>query len=138
MAAPLPQPPPKPSMESLLYEARSRIIWGEEPARVAAWLREQKVEPHRIADILKSAQAERADIIRKKGIDEVFMGVTSLVLSALLLVVMWNYITGRGQVGPYLGFVGLVGVYGIFCIARGLNWIYSGASLRGSVTDMED
>ena len=73
-------------IESLCWEARAKISWGDPPGEVAAWLKIEGMEPRRIEEIIQACVKERADDIRKRGIADVAIGMGLLLAGALLFL----------------------------------------------------
>ena len=127
---------PQPSKdESLIIEARARIIWGDSPAAVETWLQEQKLDQTLIDDVIRVSTRERSLEVRKRGISEIFIGIGiglagGAVIGAMFLIGIFHL---RG-----LGLAGVVVAYGVYRLLRGLMWLGQGGTMQGSVTDMND
>jgi hypothetical protein len=125
--------PNPPSTESLIWEARARIMWGEKPHKVKEYLTENGVEQRMIDDIIKVSLKERASEIRQRGVTELLCGVGIALLGgsgfgAMYLIGYWH--------SKVFAACGLAVAYGLFRLIRGLSWVSDGSNMRGSITDM--
>ena len=123
------------STESLIYEARARIIWGEKADAVFEWLGENGVPEQLSRDIIRTSLKERALEIRKRGASEIIIGLAIAALGA-------GGIAGMNFVGVFSsrigGLCGLAAVYGLYRLMRGIVWVIEGGKTHGSITDLGD
>jgi len=121
--------------ESLIWEARAQIMWGDAPEKVAEGLRAQGVDEQRIQEVLRASILERDTEIRRRGVRETILGggLVALAVGAGFLIVASST---KANMGRLFGGCLLVGFYGVYRLARGLSWMYSGSKMRGSVAAM--
>jgi hypothetical protein len=115
--------------ESIIWEARARIIWGEPTAQISEWMKEQGLDQSLIDDTILTCQKERAVEIRKRGIGELIIGSSIItVMVVVFLVLIYFDVMLRISV--------VVVLYGVYRLIRGIDMILSGGRMKGSVTDI--
>ena len=119
--------------ESLIYEARARIMWGDSEYDVSDWLASQGVDSDRIEELMLACRKERDSAIRKRGITELVTGILIVVVAVVVGLSMLNISYGSGK---GLGGAVVLGLYGLYKANNGLNWLYAGGKTRGSITDI--
>src|SRR5262245_15184762 len=94
-------------------EARSRIMWGDAPESVLAFLREHGFGDQEALAILARFQQERARGIRESAIKRILIGV--LLVLAPIGTYAWCVISGviNTKLVGVSAFVGLVGLWRI-------------------------
>ncbi len=119
--------------QSIVIEARARIIWGESLTEIRQWLSAQGLSASAVETIISQCTHERAAEIRRIGWREVCLG-------GLLLLVCVGICAAMHITGIYFARIGilavLIGLVGVWRITKGIDCILSGARARGSVTDM--
>jgi hypothetical protein len=119
--------------ENAIWEARARIMWGENPTQVARWLRDQDVPETLVDDTIRNCLKERAIEVRRRGIHQTFVGVAAIALALGAYFTMLS--TGVVHSRIFV-IVLLAGMYGLWQASSGLMLLFSGGSARGSVGDM--
>lgn len=119
----MPQPP---SLESLIWDARARIMWGESTSEVTEWLKSQGVEQQRIDEIIQTCQKERDLAVRKRGINEVVIG-SLCVVACVGIVIAAERIAVWNVLGAF---------FGAYLVISGVFKLMQGGSTPGSLTDM--
>ena len=71
----------KPQM-SLAWEARAKIIWGDKPDDVHAWLVGSRIDHFTADQIVAVAVSERASTMRKNGLRDLCIGIPISLVSA--------------------------------------------------------
>jgi len=122
-------------LESIIWEARARISWGDPQAEVVEWLQKQGVEQNLIDDLIRVSLKERDAEIRKRGVVEISIGGFILAVAASMLIGM--FASGVAVRGIYVA-SGAAGIYGLYRISRGWEWLFVGGKVRGSITEMGD
>jgi hypothetical protein len=117
-------------LEKLIFEARAKIIWGEAPQSIAAWLRSHGIDDRRIQEVLGAAMRERDTEIRRQGSHELVIGILITAVSGGLMLLMGssNMRSSRIFILFFAGFV-----YGSYRLASGAVLLAKGANARGSV-----
>ncbi len=119
--------------EQTSQEGRSRILWGDSPEKVSAWLREQGFTSAQIEDVLKTAQLERAQAVRAAGIDDMIMGFLFILIFGGMFLVMF-FTRLRFALVDFTGLSGAA--YGLYRLLRGVYHLMEGGSYQGSVTEL--
>ena len=123
------------SRESLIYEARARIIWGDAPEEVAEWLASQGVEEEKVRQIVWACLKERRDEVRRKGLAELLIG--ALITTAGAFGIGGMHFVGIVHSKAFALFI-LVGLYGLYRAGKGLVYLVSGHRIPGSLTEMDE
>jgi len=127
--------------DELIVEARAKIIWGEEPLSVRAYLTSNGMSAAdadaKIAELTHERNAE----IRGLGIRNILIGAVILVVGGLLLY--WTHATANtpmGRVRTGKGTVGVVIVmlFGLWKLVYGVISAVSPKSEHRSIPDMEE
>ena len=123
------------NLESLMWDARARIMWGEAIDKVADSLMEQGVDSDRVDELIRACLKERAADIRRRGISELFIGVGIIVLAGLVIVGMFSagFIAGK-----LFAACVVAAFYGFYRGVRGGFWLWDGARTRGSIATLDD
>lgn len=127
--------PKPPTTESLIWEARARIMWGEQPHIVKEFLQDNGVAQIMIDDIVRVSLKERASEIRRRGVSEIASGLGIGLLGGagfltMQLIDLWH--------SKVFALCGLAVGYGAFRLIRGLSWLSDAGNMRGSITDMNN
>ena len=123
------------SLESLIWEARAKLMWGDDPREIHEWLEASGVDEGRIVDILRVCAHERDRAVRKQGAIQI---AYSMVLCLLgiggLFALCWTGLR-LVEVGAVCALVAAVGIYRF---AVGLDKLVRGGRIEGSVSDLRD
>jgi hypothetical protein len=129
-------------IEKLEIEARARITWGDSPADVREWLLNQGVNNLQTDEILREFLAERGASMRKRGLQNVIVGVGAIALAVgigfapRLLGEVFDLAFRRR--GWFMAGGGLLGIYGAKQLADGIERLLMGARASGADSDVED
>jgi len=127
--------------DELIVEARAKIIWGEEPLSVRAYLTSNGMSAAdadaKIAELTHERNAE----IRGLGIRNILIGAVILVVGGLLLY--WTHATANtpmGRVRTGKGTVGLVIVmlFGLWKLVNGIISLVRPKSEHRSIPDITE
>ena len=110
-----------PRYESAYWEARARVMWGQSRADVREWLQGHPIRPADIEAMLDSCFAERAQVMRRKGLRDLLLAAGLIVVGA---VALW--------IDPWGG---VLLVYSVFHLFRGIGRLFRGAKAAGTVSD---
>ncbi|HYF48098.1 MAG TPA: hypothetical protein VEJ63_01735 [Planctomycetota bacterium] len=130
--------------ESAIWEGRARIMWGESPEEVSAWMQSQGVEAQRADDVIQLALQERSAEARRRGMIQLFMGIGIVaVCGGVLYFLVVGYgalskTTGAGSRGPgaLAGVLFLGVLYGLWQLIDGIMLLVRGGRAKGSVASM--
>lgn len=102
--------------KALIYEARAKIFWGYSVSKVKTWLASQGVPPQQIDEFVTLCLAEYRREKRQEGIRNLGVGSTFLIISILVII-----LCVKKQLGRIGGYPVALGMYGIWCIIKGLD-----------------
>ena len=118
--------------DKVISEARARIIWGESPLSVRAFLISNGISEAVAEAKLAEFNLERSAEIRKIGLRNILIGVVLTGTSGITL-----YVVGLGPIRA-LGLVGLAGLYGLWKLVDGVIYLVRPQSERKSIPDIEE
>ncbi|HZR16382.1 MAG TPA: hypothetical protein VFE51_03570 [Verrucomicrobiae bacterium] len=122
------------SIETIIAEARARIIWGEPPLEVRDFLISNGVSDL-VADAkLKEFLIERNQELRRIGLRNVLIGAV-LTIAASITIYLWLPFLGNANYG--VGLVGIAGIYGFWKLVRGIVYLVRPQSEPKSMADIE-
>jgi hypothetical protein len=114
-------------------EARSKILWGDEPAEVTRFLMSQGFSADEADDTIAPVLAERADAIRKAGTGKLFSGIGMIMVPIVTFLVMLS--AGYLNI-KILGVTVAIGLWGLSRGISGAIMLISPKSEKGDVGDM--
>ncbi|QJW96677.1 hypothetical protein [Frigoriglobus tundricola] len=122
--------------ESVAVEARAKNFWGARPDTVLQFLKSNNVGENDARALIEAVLTERAESVRRDGVTKIWSG-------ALLVMVPIAYFFGSWGL---LGFVlvkllvalGLVGLFGLARLAKGLSMAISPRSVSGDLSNPAD
>ena len=124
-------------LERLAVQARARITWGESQASVRDWLTTEGITQPWTDKILDLAMTERSRSIRRKGLWDLFIGMTAIVLGIGLAcgLVVINNLFG---IVPMYGVILAAGIalYGLYRILSGITRLILGGHFSGHDSDV--
>jgi len=116
--------------ESLLRDARAKIIWGEAPEAVAEWLLAGGLDRWHVDREIKRFTRERATAVRCEGVGEMWKGAGIFLAGAVPNIGLYL----AGYVHTKLFAVGCAAaLYGIYRFIHGLVLAVTGR-MRGSLS----
>ena len=119
--------------EQAKNEARSKIMWGDDPTQVATFLRTQGFTAEEAQAIIGPIVKERAQAVRKTGMNKIFVGVGMMLIPVVALVIFLSvgYIPMK-----IFGLLVAIGVWGAFRVLNGVIMVLSPKSEKGDVSEM--
>ncbi len=119
-------------------EARAKIIWGEDPESVQAFLRGEGYSPYEARDLVMSFQQERRASLRKEGIKKVALGTALLgaVISAGFFV--FSYPGYHLQTSKVIAGLALAGAYGSWKLIDGATLMLAPGITPGDLAARND
>lgn len=129
------RPAPLPGQANLTqakHQARAKIMWGDAPAEVAAYLVVQGFPREVAAEIVQEFLQERLASIRGNGLVKLGAGGFLLAIPVVTLVVFLAQ--GVIYVKTLLATV-VVGFVGVWFIIKGAMMVFAPKSEAGGVTD---
>jgi hypothetical protein len=113
-------------------EAKARIMWGDPPMQVLAYLRSQGYGKEESSVLVDELVQERAATLRGKGIINIIGGSILICLPVGAIVVLRN----EGYINSKLvGIMFLLGVYGIYLVVKGVLMLMAPKSISGDVEE---
>jgi len=138
-SAPSHSPPHAPRLPGQLdperaqNEARSKIMWGDDPAEVSKFLMSHGFSAEEAKDTLAPMLLERAGTVRKTGMTKIFTGAGMM----LLPVIAWSTFRSIGIFPLKLfGVTVAIGVWGAARVISGTIMFLSPKSEKGDVAEM--
>ncbi|HYC70725.1 MAG TPA: hypothetical protein VEB66_05930 [Opitutaceae bacterium] len=122
--------------EALAVEARARIMWGEPPEKIRAFLASKNLGDKDVDALIEEVLAERAASIRSDGFKKLWLGG-----AAMAMPFAYYYITHA-----WLGFsshklfaaVIVVGVLGLLKATTGLGMVVRPRAVRGDLANANE
>ena len=140
------RPPPEPTEpNSILSEARARIIWGESASSIRDFLTSHGVSETDADAKLKEFKAERNATLRRLDIKNTIIGGVILSASVILLCVAFrhpNMVRTSGtsikRVGANLGMLIFCIFYGLWKLVNGIIYLVRPQSEDASIPDLPE
>jgi hypothetical protein len=136
--------PPEPvEPNSILSEARARIIWGESASSIRDFLTAHGVSEQDADAKIKEFKTERNATIRRVGIKNVLLGAIILSASGILLYLAFKhphiYTNGlRRRSGSSLGVLIFGVFYGLWKLVNGIIYLVRPQSEDASIPDIPE
>lgn len=114
-------------------EARAKTLWGDSREEVVKYLMIQGINATDATELADGMFAERAAIVRGAGLKRVFMGAPMMAFP----VAAWFFFVVEFRFVPVKlwGLTLLVGIYGMYCLLKGLIMFFSPKSEPGDVSE---
>jgi hypothetical protein len=129
------------SPEELNVEARARIVWGEEPSSVHAFLTSNGMSAADADQKIQELVDERNEEVRRIGIRETCIGGAILLLIAIFIWHIFRLPPSRifpDRRGKSIMFGFLVGLFGIWKLFNGLFHLLRPRTETRSIPDMAE
>ena len=127
--------------ETVMTEARARIIWGESSRSVRDFLVSNGISDAEADAKIREFSLERNAEIRGLGLRSILVG-TGLIGAAgvMFWIRVWLINYGILYIGlaKYYAVVGVMGLYGIWRLAKGIFYFVRPQSEHRSIPDMDD
>ena len=127
--------------EGVLNEARARIIWGDEPKTVRAYLVSRGLSQPDADATIKSLLAERNSEIRGIGLRNLLIGLAIVGVTGPLIYLDLSP-THHGTVsvrsGKGLAMLGFLGLIGVWKLLKGIIYLLRPQSEHSSVSGMDN
>ena len=118
--------------DPIAVEARAKLMWGESPAKVKAYLEEKKVGPAESEALIESILAENAEATRRTCWIRIVMG--TLLMLAPLAYYMVTRLVGFIQLKLFAALI-VLGVIGIARATNGLSMVLRPRKVTYSLAD---
>jgi hypothetical protein len=121
--------------EEAKIEARAKIIWGEPPEKVLAFLQENGLGDKDAFSLLSELKKERAGNIRSSGVKKITIGALLVPIPLIAyLFFMWAEVISL----KIMAVTGLVGVVGAWKVIEGISMIVAPNSERGDLSNISE
>src|ERR1041385_1350316 len=118
------------------HEARAKMLWGDPPLQVLAYLLSQGFSREDASELVQEFLKERMRTIRIKGIKYVSIDI---VLFGVPAVAFLNYsLGGRLPRSRAIGFLAVVGLFGVGLLIKGIGLLLSPKSHSGDASEEID
>jgi hypothetical protein len=119
--------------EQAKKEARSKILWGDEPPAVIMFLKTQGFTAEEANNIVQVVLDERKKTVRATGMKKIFSGIGMLCVPAVVGVafLMVDFLPIQ-----LLGAAVCVGVWGFFRGLSGILMIVAPKGEKGNVSEL--
>lgn len=114
------------------HEAKAKIFWGDEPAKVVSFLRMQGFSPDEASSFVRAMTQERAAATRANGVRKIVIGIGMM----LVPVVAYFIFTSMGYLPIKLfGMTVAVGLWGGWMAFDGIFMVAAPKMESGDVAD---
>jgi hypothetical protein len=121
--------------ESIIRDARAKVVWGEPRQEVFAFLQSSGFGDKEASDILDTIFRERAADIRKSGITKIIIGIFWIMVLIGYLVV--SAIIGIIEL-KLLVLAGISALVGSWKIIEGIGYIIRPSSETGDLSNLQE
>ena len=121
--------------EEAKIEARAKIIWGEPPEKVLAFLQENGFGDKDAFALLSEFKKERAANIRSSGVKKITIG--ALLVPIPLITYLFFMSAGYINI-KIMAVTGLIGIVGGWKIIDGISMIVVPSSERGDLSNLSE
>ena len=132
--------------DTLITEARARIIWGESPSSVRDFLTTNGFSPTEADVQIKNFRSERNAEIRKIGFRNALIGAALIAGAGIVLYLSFKYLSAHntGYYGSQRGVGGIIGLsligvfYGLWKLVNGIVDLVRPQSEDESIPDLSE
>jgi hypothetical protein len=114
-------------------EARAKTLWGDSREEVVKFIMMQGISAAEATEIAAGLFAERTATIRNTGLKKILMGIPM----TLFPIIAWIFFVAVIHVLfiKIWALTMVVGLYGMYCLLKGLIMFFSPGSEPGDVSD---
>lgn len=119
--------------EQAKKEARAKILWGDDPADVAKFLRTNGFNAQEAQDIIAPLLAERAAAVRKTGMNKIFTGIGMVcvpIIGAIIFLAIGFFPV------KIFGALVCIGLWGAYRVLTGTMMVIAPKGEKGDVSEM--
>ena len=120
--------------EPLVIDARAKIIWGESPEKVLAFLQSKSVGDKDAFELIEELMKERADSIRDDGVKKAWVGV--LFVLAPIVYYFVSMFIGYWSMKFFAALI-VLGAVGLAKITSGLSMVLRPRAVTGDLANAE-
>ena len=118
--------------EQAKKEARSKILWGDEPPSVIMFLKTQGFGAQEANAIVQEVLDERKKDIRKNGMKKIFTGSAMVGVGVVTLIIFLVAFLPTTLLGAGV----CIGIWGFFRILTGIMMVVAPKGEKGNVSEM--
>lgn len=118
--------------EQAKKEARSKILWGDEPPSVIMFLKTQGFGAQEANDIVQAVLEERKTDIRKNGMKKIFTGIAMIGVGVITLIIFLVAFLPTTLLGAGV----CIGIWGFFRGLTGVMMVVAPKGEKGNVSEM--
>jgi hypothetical protein len=118
--------------ERAIGEARSKIMWGDDPKQVMMFLRGNGFSPEEASATVNEFISERTKTVRAEGVAKLIRGGALMCVPVFALIGFLQYRFFPIQV---LGVSMMIGCYGFYLVIKGLFMMIAPKAEGGDVAD---
>jgi hypothetical protein len=115
------------------HEARAKMLWGEPPLQVLAYLLTQGFSREDASELVQEFLRERIRTIRLKGIKYTCTGAALLFFPAVAALSYW--LSGHFPRSRAVGFLGALGILGAWFLFKGIGLVIWPGSDSGDAAE---
>jgi len=119
------------------HEARAKMLWGDAPLQVMAYLLTQGFNHEEASELVQEFLKERIRTIRLKGIKYIVVGAVMLLIPLARFLVYWFGDAGFPRAGA-IGFLAVIGLFGAGLLFKGIGLLISPKSQSGDASEEID
>jgi hypothetical protein len=123
---------PQMNHEQALHEAKAKILWGDSPLQVKAYLASQGFSREEATELVDELFAERAATIRGNGIMKIITGACLICLPIAFYIV--SMLIGILYLYPFAATI-MAGIWGMWQVIKGISMLVAPKSEEGDVSE---
>jgi hypothetical protein len=118
--------------EPIAVEARAKIMWGESPAKVHAFLMSKNVGEKDATTLLEEVITERAETVRSDGTKKLWIG--GLFVAAPIAYYFVSHAVGYWSLKFFAGLI-VLGAVGIAKVTKGVSMVFRPRAVTGDLSN---
>lgn len=119
--------------EDIAVDARAKIMWGESPEKIQAYLMSKNVGEKDAAALMAEILAERSATIRADGLKKIWIG-SAFVAAPILYYFVTHLWIGYWNLKAFAGLVVLAAI-GLVKLTSGIGMVLRPSATRGSLAN---
>jgi len=123
---------PQMNHEQALHEAKAKILWGDSPLQVKAYLASQGFSREEAYELVDELFSERAATIRGNGIMKIITGACLICLPIAFSIV--SMLIGILYLYPFAATI-MAGIWGMWQVIKGISMLVAPKSEEGDVSE---
>jgi hypothetical protein len=124
--------------DTLITEARARIIWGDSPSSVREFLISNGMSGAEADIRIKEFNVERNTEIRRIGFRNILIGAPLLAVSGVAAYLIFSRIAGGYAIAKCFGFVVIGVMFGLWKLIVGIIYLVCPQTEHKSIPDLPD